>query len=50
MLRILYFLLLDGFFIYALIAFGSEMRWYIIIHILAVVFFTWELIRSIRNW
>ena len=50
MLRVLYWLLLDGFFIYALVSFGDEMGKYIILCLAAIAFFTWELINAIKNW
>lgn len=50
MLKILFWLLLDAFFIYALISFGSEMGWYILLPIAFVLFFTWELLSAIKQW
>lgn len=50
MMKILFWLLLDGFFTWALIAFGDEAGGYIFIILAAIVFFTWELIRSIKEW
>ena len=48
MLKIIYWLLLDGFFLLALVKFGNEAGGYIFLLIAAVVFFTWELIHSIK--
>ena len=48
MLKILLWLVMDGFFIYTLLTLGSEMGWYIILPIAFIIFFTWDIIRSIR--
>jgi hypothetical protein len=49
MLKVLFWLLLDGFFGYALFAFWGELGGYVLLLIPTVAFFTWELINSIKN-
>lgn len=49
MLKILTWLLLDSFFLYGLISFYDEMGGYIVLFVAAIAFFTWELIRSIKQ-
>ena len=49
MLKILTWLLLDSFFLYGLISFYDEMGGYIVLCVAAIAFFTWELIRSIKQ-
>ncbi len=49
MLKTLYWLLFDLFFLYALISYYDEMGGYIILFIAAIAFFTWELVRSIKR-
>ena len=50
LLKFIVFLFLDGYFLYALFAFGDEMGGYITLFLIAIAFFTWELIRSIKEW
>lgn len=50
MLKVLYWLLLDGFFLYGLVAFGDELGGYIILFLAAIAFFTWELISAFKQW
>ena len=50
MLKILYWLLFDAFFIYALIAFFSELGIYNILILAFIAFFTWELVNAIMQW
>lgn len=50
MFKILYWLLFDAFFLYALVSFGSEMGGYIVLVIAAIAFFTWEMFCAIRNF
>lgn len=50
MFRILFCLLWDSFFIYALIAFGDEAGGYIFLFIGLIALFTWELIQAIKAW
>lgn len=49
MFKVLFWLLLDAFFGYALFAFWSELDGFIVLMIAAVAFFSWELIQSIVN-
>lgn len=49
MLKVLFWLLLDAFFIYALALYWGELGGYIFLYIVPIAFFTWELINSIRN-
>ena len=49
MFKIFFWLLLDAFFGYALFAFWNELDGYAILLIVAVAFFTWELILSIKR-
>jgi hypothetical protein len=49
MLKVLYWLLLDGFFLYATISFWGELRGFKFLLLAVVAFFTWELIKSIKN-
>lgn len=48
MLKILYWLLFDAFFIYAFVRFRGELGEYIILFIALIAFFTWELIQAIK--
>lgn len=49
MLKVLFWLLWDAFFIYVLASEWGELGGYIFLFIAFVTFFTWELINSIRN-
>ena len=49
MLKILIWLLFDSFFIFALVKFHSELGGYFFLILAAVAFFTWELVRSIKQ-
>ena len=48
MLRLLIFLSLDAFFIYALIKVWSELGGYIFLMLGIVAYLTWEVIRTIK--
>ena len=48
--KILYFLLFDVVFIWALVGSWGEIGGYAILILAAVAFFTWELFRSIKSW
>lgn len=50
MLKILYWLLFDAFFIFAFVKLRGELGEYIILFIVLITFFTWELIRAIKAW
>lgn len=50
MLKILYWLLFDGFFIYALLSFHDELGGYLYLLLAFIAFFTWELVAAVRNW
>lgn len=50
MLKILYWLLFDAFFIFAFFKLRGELGEYIILFIVLIVFFTWELIQAIKAW
>ena len=47
MFKVLFWLLFDAFFTYALFAFWGELDGFKFLLIAAVAFFTWELIQSI---
>ena len=47
--RVLFFLLFDAFFVFALAAYWSEMGNYIFLFLGIVAFFTWELINAIKG-
>ena len=49
MLKILYFLALDVFFIYSLVSWGDEMGYYIFIPILFIALFTYGIIYAIKQ-
>ena len=50
MFKIFYFLLFDCAFIFSLIKFGDELGGFIVLFIGAIVFFSWELIRAIKDY
>jgi uncharacterized membrane protein len=50
MFRVLYFLLLDGFFAYMLIAYYEEPNGYVFLWLAIVIWLTWELIRAFKDW
>lgn len=50
MLKILYWLLFDSFFIYVLVSWLDEMGGYIFLILAFIAFFTWELIRAFKDW
>lgn len=50
MLKVLYWLLLDAFFIFALISFGDEAGGYLFLILAFIAFFTWELVRAFIAW
>lgn len=50
MIKILYWLLFDVFFIAGFIKLRGEMGEYMILFIALIAFFTWELIQAIKNW
>ena len=49
MFKVLYWLLLDSFFIYVTVDTWGELRGYKILLIAFVTFFTWELFSSIKK-
>ena len=50
MFRILYWFLLDAFFIYVLVDTWGQMGGYVILVLAFIAFFTWELIHSFLEW
>lgn len=49
MLKVLFWFLIDAFFIYACFSFWGELGWYSLLFVALIAFFTWELISAIRN-
>ena len=46
---VLFFLLFDAFFIFAIAAYWSELGGYIFLLLAFVAFFTWQLIQSLKQ-
>ena len=49
MLKVLFWLLWEAVFVYILVAWGRESGGYIFLFIACIIFFTWELIKSIKD-
>lgn len=50
MLKILYWLLFDAFFLYGFLSFRDELGSYSYLFIAFIAFFTWGLIQAFRDW